>query len=50
MKNADAVSVKRKAMEKGMKTLREVGADKVIQGESSIAEVLRVTQEDVVRE
>lgn len=50
MKNADALTVKRKAMEKGMKTLREVGADKVLSGETSIEEVLRVTQEDVVRD
>ncbi|HKX11656.1 MAG TPA: type II secretion system ATPase GspE [bacterium] len=49
MKNADAPSVKRKAMDKGMKTLREVAADKVLQGETTIEEILRVTQEDVVR-
>jgi len=49
MKNMDAPTIKRKAMEKGMKTLREVGADKVLSGETSVEEVLRVTQEDVVR-
>lgn len=49
MKNADAPTVKRKAMDKGMKTLREVAADKVLQGETTIEEILRVTQEDVVR-
>lgn len=49
MKNADAPSIKKKAMEKGMKTLREVAADKVLQGETTIEEILRVTQEDVVR-
>ncbi|HKY63233.1 MAG TPA: type II secretion system ATPase GspE [bacterium] len=49
MKNVDAPSIKRKAMDKGMKTLREVAADKVLQGETTIEEILRVTQEDVVR-
>ncbi len=50
MKNTDATAVKRKAMEKGMKTLREIAAEKVLSGETSIEEVLRVTQEDVTRE
>lgn len=50
MKNTDAVAVKRKAMEKGMKSLREVAAEKVVEGETTVEEVLRVTQEDVVRE
>jgi len=49
MKNADAPTVKRQAMEKGMKTLREVAADKVLQGETTIEEIMRVTQEDVAR-
>jgi len=49
MKNTDAPNVKRKAMEKGMMTLREISAQKVLQGETAIEEVLRVTQEDVVR-
>ncbi|MFO1462570.1 MAG: type II secretion system ATPase GspE [bacterium] len=50
MKNADAPSIKRKAMEKGLETLREVAAQKVLQGETTIEEILRVTQEDVARE
>ncbi|MCB1214929.1 MAG: Flp pilus assembly complex ATPase component TadA, partial [Deltaproteobacteria bacterium] len=50
MKNAGATEVKRLAMEKGMKTLREVAAEKVLNKETSIEEVLRVTQEDVERE
>jgi type II secretory ATPase GspE/PulE/Tfp pilus assembly ATPase PilB-like protein len=36
-------------MEKAMKTLREVAAQKVLEGETTVEEVLRVTQEDVVR-
>lgn len=50
MRNASTSEVKRQAMESGMKTLREVAADKVLSGETSIEEVLRVTQEDVSRE
>ncbi len=50
MRNAGVTEVKRQAMEAGMKTLREVAAEKVITGETSIEEVLRVTQEDVARE
>jgi len=49
MKNVDAMTIKRKAMEKGMQTLREVAAVKVLEGETAIEEVLRVTQEDVAR-
>ncbi len=50
MRNVDAPQIKRKAMEKGMKTLREIAAEKVISGDTTIEEVLRVTQEDVARE
>ena len=50
MKNAGATEVKKTAMEAGMKTLREVAAEKVLDGETAIEEVLRVTQEDVARE
>ncbi len=49
IKNIDAPSLKRAAMDKGMKTLREVAADRILQGETTIEEVLRVTQEDVIR-
>jgi len=50
MKNTDTTAVKKQAMKSGMKTLREVAAEKVLLGETSIEEVLRVTQEDVIRE
>jgi general secretion pathway protein E len=48
MKNADAASIRRAATAKGMNTLREDGADKVLDGITTIQEVLRVTQEDLV--
>lgn len=50
MKNAGVTEVKKVAMDAGMKTLREVAAEKVLDGETAIEEVLRVTQEDVARE
>jgi general secretion pathway protein E len=50
MKNTESGRVKRRAMEKGMFTLREDGARKVLAGETTIEEILRVTQEDQMRE
>jgi general secretion pathway protein E len=43
-----AGTVKKKALEQGMHTLRMDGARKVLDGTTSIAEVLRVTQADSV--
>jgi general secretion pathway protein E len=48
MKNADAATIRREATGKGMDTLRHDGADKVLAGFTSIEEILRVTQEDLV--
>ncbi|EFK96814.1 type II secretion system protein E [sediment metagenome] len=42
--SSDADSIKHVAIEEGMRTLRQDGADKVIQGISTTEEVLRVTQ------
>jgi general secretion pathway protein E len=47
LKNVDSGSIKRVATGKGMKALLEDGARKVANGETSIAEVLSVTQEDI---
>jgi len=44
--NIDANSIKKKAISHGMETLRDDGARRVVQGDTSIEEVLRVTQED----
>jgi len=44
LSKADANVIKEKAREQGMKTLREAGWQKVIQGITTIQEVLRVTQ------
>jgi len=48
MKNADATAIRRAATAAGMVTLREDGASKVLAGETTIEEVLRVTQEDLL--
>ncbi len=45
--NADAATIRRQAQQQGMKTLRLAGLDKVLQGATTIEEVLRVTQEEV---
>ncbi len=46
--NADAGVIKRKAVEGGMKTLRDDGVRLVLDGVTTFDEVLRVTREDVV--
>jgi general secretion pathway protein E len=47
MKHSDASSIRRLAVSKGMKLLRQNGAERIIQGETTIEELLRVTQEDI---
>src|SRR5262252_10510420 len=47
LKNVDSTTIKKAAMEKGMNTLLVDGAQKVLHGETTIAEVLSVTQEDI---
>ena len=45
MKKADSATIARKAMEEGMKALREDGAEKVLAGITTLEELVRVTQE-----
>ena len=47
LKNVDSGSIKKQAVAKGMLTLMDDGAAKVLTGMTSIAEVLSVTQEDM---
>ena len=47
MKNTDAATMKAAAMQKGMRTLRQDGADNVLKGITSVDEVVRVTQKEV---
>jgi general secretion pathway protein E len=42
-----AGKIKRLALDRGMKTLRMDGARKVLDGVTTVAEVLRVTQADM---
>ena len=46
MQNRDATAIKQAAMRQGMEPLRAAGIAKALQGEVSLAEVLRVTQEE----
>ncbi|MDD5434108.1 MAG: type II secretion system ATPase GspE [Nitrospira sp.] len=48
LQNVNSQVIKNKSIECGMKTLRVDGAAKVLAGITSIEEVLRVTQEDIV--
>jgi general secretion pathway protein E len=47
LKNADAQSIKRAAVDQGMDSLRDDGARKVLTGMTTVEEVLAATQEDV---
>ncbi len=47
LKNKDAATIRKAAMKNGMQPLRTAGLAKALQGETSLEEVLRVTQEEV---
>ena len=47
LKNKDAATIRKAAMKNGMQPLRAAGLAKALQGETSLEEVLRVTQEEV---
>jgi len=44
--NADAATIRQTALSSGMQTLRQAGLRKVLAGETTVEEVLRVTQEE----
>lgn len=46
LSHVDSGQIKKNAVESGMTTLRQDGADKVIKGQTSIDEVMRVTDEE----
>jgi general secretion pathway protein E len=48
--HASASDIKQRALEHGMKTLREDGWDKVLGGVTTIDEILRVTEENEIEE
>ena len=47
MQSSDAASIREICVARGMATLRDDGAQKVRSGQTSVAEVLRVTAADV---
>ncbi|MCP9456273.1 MAG: type II secretion system ATPase GspE [Nitrospira sp.] len=44
---ADASTIKQAAVAKGMMTLKQDGAERVLQGQTSLEEVMRITQQEV---
>jgi general secretion pathway protein E len=50
LNKTDSGRIKSRAIEKGMRTLRDDGSRKVMDGVTTMEEVLRVTQEDVILE
>lgn len=48
-KSTDAITIKKAAMRQGMFTLREAGIKLILEGKTTIDEVLAITQEDVAR-
>ena len=48
MQHADAATIRRTAVESGMLTLRDDGAEKVLAGMTTVEEVVRVTQEEML--
>ena len=47
MQRKDSGTIKKKAVEQGMKTFRDHGIQKVLQGVTTIEELLSNTQEDI---
>ncbi len=47
MRSASASEIRKQAQEEGMRTLREDGIRKVLDGRTTLSEVLRITQQDV---
>jgi general secretion pathway protein E len=48
LQRVDSGTIKEKAVELGMRTLRADGARRVAMGVTTIEEVVRVTQEDIL--
>jgi general secretion pathway protein E len=48
MRSADAAAIRRAATARGMNTLRGDGAEKILAGMTTLEEVLRVTQEELI--
>jgi general secretion pathway protein E len=44
---ADATAIKQASIAKGMTTLKQDGVERVLQGQTSLEEVMRITQQEV---
>ncbi len=47
MRKADSATIRRLCTSRGMKLLRQDGAERILSGQTTIEELLRVTQEDI---
>jgi len=50
LSGGDSNAIKREARRQGMRTLREDGANRVLDGETTLEEILRVTRDDLIEE
>ena len=50
LQGADSNAIKREARKTGMRTLREDGAQKVLDGFTTIEEIMRVTRDEMIEE
>ena len=48
LQNMDANTIKKQAVKEGMKTIRDDGVSRILSGETTIDEVLRATQVDIL--
>ena len=48
MQKADAATIRRLCTSRGMKLLRQDGAERILKGQTAVEELLRVTQEDIL--
>ena len=48
LQGADSNVIKREARREGMRTLREDGAAKMLRGETTVEEILRVTRDEIL--
>jgi len=50
LQGADSNAIKRESRRQGMRTLREDGAEKMLRGETTMEEILRVTRDEMLEE
>jgi type II secretory ATPase GspE/PulE/Tfp pilus assembly ATPase PilB-like protein len=50
LQGVDSNVIKREARREGMRTLREDGAERVLEGQTTIEEIMRVTRDELMEE